>query len=141
MLTSIFRKAAFSGVFTNFNSFLPVTYNFGLVYTLLLRCFQIRSTYEKFHEEIVLLKDIFKSNEYPKAFIDKCIKNFLNKLFVSKKIVHTAEKKQVLIVLPFLGPLSFEIRSRLQKYLKSYIPYCSLKVVYQSKKENTFQGF
>ena len=32
-----------------------------------------------------------------------------------------------------LGPLSFEIRSRLQKCLKNYIPYCSLKVVYQSK--------
>ena len=103
------------------------------MYTLLHCCFQICSKYKKFHEEIVLLKDIFKRNEYPKTFIDKCITNFLNKLFVSKKIVHTAEKKQVLIVLPFLGPLSFEIRSRLQKCLKSYIPYCSLKVVYQSK--------
>ena len=133
MITSIFRKATFRGVFSNFNSFLPVAYKFGLVYTLLHRCFQICSTYEKFHEKIVLLKDIFKRNEYPKAFIDKCITNFLNKLFVSKKIVHTSEKKQVLIVLPFLGPLSFEIRSRLQKCLKSYIPYCSLKVVYQSK--------
>ena len=33
----------------------------------------------------------------------------------------------------FLDPLSFEIRFRLQKCLKNYIPYCSLKVVYQSK--------
>ena len=36
-------------------------------------------------------------------------------------------------MLPFLGPFSFEIRSRLQKCLKSYITYCSLKVVYQLK--------
>ena len=38
-----------------------------------------------------------------------------------------------LLVLPFLDPLSLEIRSRLQKCLKNYIPYCSLKVVYQPK--------
>ena len=76
---------------------------------------------------------VFKKNEYPQFFIDKCIKKYLNKLFVPKRIIHTVDKKQVLLVLPFLGPLSFEIRSRLQKCLKNYIPYCSLKVVYQSK--------
>ena len=59
-------------------------------------------------------------------------KKYLNKLLVPKRIIHTVDKKQVLLVLPFLGPLSFEIKSRLQKCL-NYIPYCSLKVVYQSK--------
>ena len=33
----------------------------------------------------------------------------------------------------FLGPLAFEIRSRLQKCFKNYIPCCSLKVIYQFK--------
>ena len=59
LITSVFRKATFSGVFTNFKSFMPVTYKFGLVYTLLHRSFSICSSYEKFYEEIVLLKDIF----------------------------------------------------------------------------------
>ena len=117
LITYIFRKIAFSGVITNFNSFLLVTYKIGLVYILLHGC-------EKFYKKIVLLKDIFKRNEYLKAFINKCITNFLNRLFVSKKILHTAEKKQVLIVLPDIGgPLCFEIRSQLQKCLKSYILY------------------
>ena len=56
-----------------------------------------------------------------------------NKLFVPKRIVHTVDKKQILLVLPFLGPLSFEIRSCLQKWFKNYIPYCSLKIAYQSR--------
>ena len=133
LITSVFRKATFSGVFTNFKSFMPVTYKFGLVHTLLHRSFSICSSYEKFHEEIVLLKEVFKKNEYPQLFIDKCIKKYFNKLLVPKRIIHTVDKKQVLLVLPFLGPLSFEIRSRLQKCLKNYIPYCSLKVAYQSK--------
>ena len=104
-----------------------------LVYALLHRSFSICSSNEKFHEEIVLLKDIFKKDEYPQFFIDKCIKKYLSKLFVPKRIVHTVDKKQVLLVLPFLGPLSFEIRSRLQECFKNCIPYCSLKVVYQSR--------
>ena len=66
-------------------------------------------------------------------FLDKCIKKYLSKLFVSKRIVHTLHKKQVRLVLPFLDPLSFEIRSRLQKRFRNYIPYCSLKIVYLSR--------
>ena len=37
LVTSVFRKATISGIFTNFKSFIPVTYKFGLVYTLLHR--------------------------------------------------------------------------------------------------------
>ena len=112
---------------------MPVTYKFGLVHTLLHRSFTICSSYEKFHEEIVLLKEVFKKNEYPQFFIDKCIIKHLNKLFVPKRIIHTVDKKQVLLVSPLLGSLPFELMSRLQKSMKNYIPYCSLKVVYQSK--------
>ena len=66
-------------------------------------------------------------------FIDKCIKKYLSKLFVPKRIIHIVHKKQVLLLLPFLGPLSFETRFRLQKCFKNYISFCSLKVVYQSR--------
>ena len=55
-------------------------------------------------------------------------------MFVPKRIIHTVDKKHVKLVLPFLGHLSFEIRSCLQKCFKNYIPHCTLKVVYQSKK-------
>ena len=65
LVTSAFRKAAFSGVFTNFKSFMPVAYRFGLVYTLPHRLFSICFSYKKFHEEIVLLENIFRKNEYP----------------------------------------------------------------------------
>ena len=130
---SVFRKATFSGVFTNFKSFLPIAYKFGLVYTLPHRSFSICPSYEKFHEEIVLLKDIFKKNEHPQLFIDNYIKKYIKKLFVPKRIIHTVSIKHVLLVLPFLAPLPFAIRSRLQKCFKNYITYCSLHVVYQSE--------
>ena len=58
---SVYRRSTFSGVFTNFKSFIPMTYKTGLSETaMLFRCFSICSSYEKFHEEIVKLKEIFK---------------------------------------------------------------------------------
>ena len=47
--------------------------------------------------------------------LEKRIKNIK---FVAKRIVHTVDKKQVLLVLPFLGPLSFEIRFCYKNVLK-----------------------
>ena len=100
--------------------FLPTLkgYKFGLVYPLVYRPFSICSSFEKFHEGIVLSKGIFKKNECPQVFIDQCINN-LSKLFVPKRIIHTFDKKQVRLILPFLGPLSFEIRSCFQKCFKN----------------------
>ena len=79
LTTSVYRKPTFSGVFTNFKSFIPTVYKFGLVYTLLRRCFNITSSYEIFHNEINALKQILKLNGYPTQFIDRCIKQFLQK--------------------------------------------------------------
>ena len=98
LVTSAFCEATFSGVFTNFKSFLPVAYKFGLVYALLHHSFSICSSNENFREDMLLIKEIFKKNEYPQFFLDKCIKNYLSKLFVPKGIIHIVDKKQVLLV-------------------------------------------
>ena len=124
-VTSVFQKARFSGVFTNFKSFMPAMNKFGLVYTLLHCSFSICSYVKNFIKKQCYLWTFSKRMNYPQFFIDKCIKNYLSTMFVSKRIIHTVDKKQVL--------LFFEIRSRLQKYFKNYILYCSLKVVYQVK--------
>ena len=39
--TSIYRKSTFSGVFTNFKSFISMTYKTVLLETILFRCFSI----------------------------------------------------------------------------------------------------
>ena len=133
LTTSVYKNPTFSGVFTNFKSFIPTVYKFDLVCTLLHCCFNITSSYENFHNEINALKQILKLNEYPTQFIDRCIKQFLQKLYVTKAIQDTVNKKQLLTVLPFLGGQSFLVRKRLQSCIRNTIPYCSLRIVFQSK--------
>ena len=71
LTTSVYGKSTFSGVFTNFKSFIPSFQKFGLVYTLLYCYSNITFAYEKFHNEINSLKQIFKLNGYPIQSVDR----------------------------------------------------------------------
>ena len=51
-VTSAYRKPAFSGVFTNFESLISKCYKRSLIDTLLHRGFSLRSNMEKFQQEI-----------------------------------------------------------------------------------------
>ena len=90
--TSVFRKATFSGVFTNFDSFIFESYKTDLIFTLLFRCFTICSDMQSFHLEVEQLRQIFKCNNYPVGLIDQCVKTFLNKIYVPKRILITVPK-------------------------------------------------
>ena len=84
-VTSVFRKDTFSGVYTNFISFIPLEYKFGLVHTLLNRCFNLSSDFLKFHQEVGKLKKILSKHAYPQKFADKCIQKSLNNIFKHQK--------------------------------------------------------
>ena len=105
-VTSIFHKATFSEVFTNYDSFIFDTYKIGLVHKLLFQFFKICSSIESFHLEVELLRSIFECNNFPVNIIDQYIKKFLEKLYVPKQIVPTVPKKEFLVVFPYLGTFS-----------------------------------
>ena len=88
-----------------------MTYKLGLLETMLFCCFSIWSSCETFHEEIVKLKEIFKRNLYPEKFIDRCIKKFLNKLYLPKVVELTTTKKELILEMPYLEQQSFEIQN------------------------------
>ena len=90
--TTVYRKPTFSGVYSNFESFLPSVYKFDMVYTLVYRCFRISSNWTQFHTELTFLKEIFRKNGYLENFIDKCFKKFLNNVHLVKENVPTVEK-------------------------------------------------
>ena len=54
-VTNVYRKKNFSGVYTNFNSFIPEIYKTGLIESLLFRCFNLSSDFVKFDHEIYIL--------------------------------------------------------------------------------------
>ena len=73
---TVYWKPTFSGVYSNFESFLTSVYKFGMVYILVYRYFRLYSNLTQFHTALTFLKKIFPKNGYPKNFIDNCFKYY-----------------------------------------------------------------
>ena len=50
--TNIYHKVTFSGVFTNFENFIPISYKSNFIFTLFFRAFILCSNFELFRLEI-----------------------------------------------------------------------------------------
>ena len=124
-VTDVYRKKTFRGVYTDFNSFTPESYKTGLIKSLLFRCFRLCSDFVKFHHEINILKSILYKNSYPCDFIDKCIKEFLDRVLTPKTVVSTVPKKGLSIVLPSLGKSSLQLCTRINCVIKNKLPHCN----------------
>ena len=132
--TSLYRKPTFSGIYSNFSSFMPINYKKGLVFTLLYRGFSLCTNWSKFQSEVLILKSILGKNGYPRHFVDKCIKVFFNKMSVPKQTVSTVSKKELRICLPFMGIDSLKIRKELFKFAKDYLPgSCKLQIIFSTQ--------
>ena len=124
-------QPTFSGVLTNFESFLPILSKYNLVSTFLHRGFMICSSYRTLYFEIQKLKQIFRINAYLKNLVDLCIKMYLHKAFIKRSNTCVVPKKELVCVLPFLGRKSLEIKKRLQSTIERILPYCKLKFVFR----------
>ena len=131
-VTSVYRKETFSGVYTIFISFIPLEHKFGLVHTLLNRCFNLSSDFLKFHLEVDKLQKILSKNAYPQKFIDKCIQKFLNNMFIQRLQIPSVLKKELRITLPYLGKMSQIVKTRLTKTMNKHMKFCKLRVIFQT---------
>ena len=106
-----------------------------MIYTLLNICFQLCSTWSVFYSQLILLKQIFQKNGYPENFIDICLKPFLNRFHILKEKVPTVVKMLLQLVLPYLGTISLQTRTKLSKSIIGVLKYCKLQNISKSKKK------
>ena len=140
-VTSIYRKETFSNVYSNYLSFIPREYKRGLLNTLLYRGYAISSSYTIFHAEIQKLKEILVKNAFPLFFIDNSIRKFLNKrAILNNREEPQNDKREVTMVLPFLGIASIRLKRKLIKLVHSFRPEIKLMVIF-SNKNRLHNGF
>ena len=131
--TSVYSKPAFTGVLTNFESFLPILYKYNFVSTLSHRDCMICFSYRTLHFEILKLKQIFRSNGYPENFVDRCIKMYLAKVFIKHPHIFIMPKKELVCVLPFLAKKSLEMKKTKAKcYWKKNLTILQIKAIFKS---------
>ena len=125
METSILHKITFSGVYTNFNSFLPTEYKKGVLHTLLHRTYNICSSYFQIHEEINNMKSVWQKKPFPLFFIDNCIHKFLNKLFI-ECVQNSITTQKTEIAMEYLGKISLLAKKQLTNILEVIVKILNL---------------
>ena len=63
--------------------------------------------------------------------VDKCIKKYLDT--GTKTCSKYIPNKNLVIALPYLGKLSLQICTRINRIMKNNLPYCNLRFVFQTK--------
>ena len=130
--TSIYRKPTFSGLYTNFDSFIPEKYKKGLILCLLYRAFSFVTSWDKFQHEVNYLKNIFSKNNYPEHFFDKCLGLFLAKRFSLNKV---PSKEKIIISLPFMGKYSNVFQKQFDKLVKNFKNDFKLSIAWNSPRK------
>ena len=93
-----------------------------------------------FHSQLMLLRKIFQKNGYPENFTNRCFKLLLNRIHILKENVLTVEKKPLRLVLPYLGTISLQTRTKLQKSIREVLNCCKLQVIFKIQKIFRFKG-
>ena len=131
-ITSMYRKQTFSGVYTNFSSFIPELYKRNLISTLLYRIHTICSTWELMHKEVSNLKQILRRNSYPRSLTDKLVKMFFDKMNRVRPTVTTVPKQPFTIILPYLGSISGKVKRNIRLLTKKHLPSSNITVIFKS---------
>ena len=76
--------------------------------------------WSKFHEEVKFLSDIFRKNQYPQHFFDRCVKIFLDKK-LNPDTKTKIEKDKLIISLPFVGRYSNDLKKKLKALSSTYL--------------------
>ena len=110
--TSVCRTPTFTGLFTIFHSFIPLTCKRCLVSCLIHRIFNLCSSYENFHIQLEIVRNLFKLNGFPSHMFERITRRFLDNTFDPKPSVQTVPKKIIYFCLPFTGIHSLQIRTQ-----------------------------
>ena len=76
--TSVYHKKTYTGLLTNFLSYIPLAYKLSLVKTLIHRIYCICNTWEIITKHIKELKEVLGRNLYPQNVIDNEIRKYIN---------------------------------------------------------------
>ena len=130
-LTSVFRKSTFSGVGMSYFSFCDQKFKSNAVQTLLNRAYNVSSSYEIFHKEIMFLKDYFFKNGFPRKYFESKVKNFLDGKYCKGEAtddVQISESKY--FVIPFIGDLSYKLRNELDYLFLHYFSNFKINIIF-----------
>ena len=141
IITSVFHKKTYTGLLTNYCSFVPFSYKLGLVRTLVDRIFKINNTWAGFHLDVNNLTKTLRKNSFPSSVIENVVRKFLNNHFTPDSSQSGARKDNCLYFkLPYIGPFSIITQRRIRKLVNTLCSDLEIKLVFTPFKIKSWFG-
>ena len=128
-ITSVFRKKTYTGLLTNYFSFIPFQYKVGLIKTLIDRAYKINNTTQGFQNDINTLTTILKSNMFPSWLIDKSVQGYLRNVTTKEAPKHDVPNYHF-YKLPYIGFYSSYTRKKISSIINKYCKDLNVKVIF-----------
>ena len=128
--TSIYRKKTFTGLYTKWDSFTPRKYKINLIRSLTYRYYRLCSSGSLLQSALNDLRKLLLQNGYPQRIINYHIDDVLNKnrQHQHSNPVSTVPKKDIIILLPYLGLQSNQVAKRLKSCVYKFYSCVNLKI-------------
>ena len=137
---SVFHKKTYTGLLTNFLSFIPYTYKVNLIKCLIDRIYNINNSWHGVDFDLEEMSQVLQRNCYPASLIDETVRTYLNNKFEGKDNIRTnnEEEKIYFIKLPYIGKLSTLTKSKLNSLCKKLCKTIDIRVIFTSQKISQF---
>ena len=120
-------------MYTKWDSFTPRKYKINLIRTLTFRCFRICSSPSLLRPSLSELRKLLSQNGYPAGIVNYNINDVLNRQQNrQREQTTTVPKKEILVILPFLGLQSNVITKQLKACINKFYGCIDLRVIFQS---------
>jgi len=131
-MTSIYRKKTFTGFYTKWDSFTPRKYKINLIRSLTYRYYRLRSSGSLLQSALNLRKPLLQ-NGYPQGIVSYHTNDVFNKnRHQRNNPVSTVPKKDIVILLPYLGLQSNQVAKRLKSCVYKFYSCVNLKIIFQN---------
>jgi len=118
LISNWYRKSTFSGRYINFYSNHPLQYKLNTITNLVDHAILLSD--KQFHENnLKLVKDILKINDYPKHIIDEQINKRCKNIAFNKanSATNVIDNNNYRLLFPFVGKVSFDLKSILKNMI------------------------
>ena len=132
-VTSVYRKDTFTGLGLSFFSHCPNIFKINSIKTLLVRAYNISSTFAALNKELIFLRKYFCTNGYPEHLVYRQIQSFIRKITYPPPPIHTAEKRKIYCSLPFTGTQSEKLKKELTSFLQETFPQVDVNLIFVNK--------
>ena len=134
--TEVYRKPTFTGRLLHYRSIVPTIWKKGLIKTLIHRAYHLSSSWGVFHREILQIEEILTFNGYPKWWLTKAVKYFLDNHYndeSKKDDKPKIEPNYVVFKLLYNGKPSMTLKRNINRILR-HCKISNIKICFITKR-------